>query len=308
MASRNRKIAFGLITLTLMALVGAGLLEIVLRATAEARGNATFLLGKRWYYLAPIGIPEEMPSISLESGAYRGYDADLGWSIGKLGRGDEPNLIGKGNAEIYFSNAYGYRCDQETHEQESSAWKDTALPEQDASHYNYVCIGDSFTHGDAVLAEEAWPARLAARMDASVANLGVGGYGIDQAVMRYDTKKPSCDHVLLGLISGDLERATYLIYNFNYGDVKSKPIYEFEDGKTSIFNRPARHGEELLAEYRAGPASKFFARAKYSWDPRLLKRSMLDLSYCLRTARSIPLWRADRNRSPIYQEDGKRLD
>ncbi|MEZ5329339.1 MAG: hypothetical protein R3F19_30175 [Verrucomicrobiales bacterium] len=307
MATRNRKLAFTFIALALMALVGFAILEVILRATSEQRGNATFLLGKRWYYLAPVGVPDEMPPVTLEPGSYRGYDPDLGWSIGRLGKGDEPN-IREGNAEIYYSDVYGYRCDKQTHERAVSDWSGKPLPETDGNRYDYVCIGDSFTHGDAVLADEAWPAQLGKILGSSVANLGVGGYGIDQAVMRYEIKNPSCDHVLLGLISGDLERATYLIYNFTYGDVKSKPIYEFAEGRVSIFNRPAIFGDELLQEYQSGEDSSFFPRAKFTWDPALVHRSILDNSYCVRTLRSVPIWQRDRNRPTIYQEDGERLN
>lgn len=47
-------------------------------------------------------------------------------------------------------------------------------------------FGCSFAHGDEVAAREAWTAVLDARLPgARVANFGVGGYGIDQALLRY---------------------------------------------------------------------------------------------------------------------------
>ncbi|MGK0188452.1 MAG: lysophospholipase L1-like esterase [Verrucomicrobiales bacterium] len=308
MAQRHRKLAFGIITFALMAIIGIALLEVVLRVTAEQRGNATFLLGKRWHYLTPIGIPESMPSIAPQAGAYRGYDPDLGWSIGRLGRGEEVNMVGKGDPTIYFSNIYGYRCTRNVYDQEVESWEGRTLPEIDGSHYDYICIGDSFTHGDAVLAEEAWPWLLGNTLGKSIANLGVGGYGIDQAVMRYEKRNPSCDNVVLGLISGDLERAANLIYNFTFGDFKSKPIYEFENDSTTVFNRPALHGDALLAEYRSGAESDFFKRAEHSWDSRQLRRSFFDFSYGFRTLKSIPVWHDDRTRSAIYRTEGQSLD
>lgn len=307
MAPRGRKPAFTMVALLIMALLGLLLLEGVLRATAVHGGNATFLFGKRWYYLAPVGIPDEMPDVSPVPGAYRSYDASLGWSVRPLGRGDDPNLYGKGDPEIYFSNEHGYRCNRASHERALTQWAGKELPATDTSAYDFVCIGDSFTHGDAVPAEQSWPSYLAELASCSVANLGVGGYGIDQAVMRYETKNPRCRLVLLGLIAGDLERATSLVYNFTYGDLKSKPLYEFSGNAAAVFNRPALHGEALLVEYQAGPDSTFFSRARFTWDPRLMTRGLLDFSYCCRILKTIPLWRADRARIPIYLEDGERL-
>lgn len=308
MAIPDRKFAFSLILLALMCLTGIAILEIALRVTAEKRGNATFLLGKRWYGLLPIGTPDPMPSIERTPGAYRCYDGDLGWSIAPLGSDIDPHFEETEDPTIYFSNIQGYRCDKATHEKEVSEWNGLTLPNADDSHYDIVCIGDSFTHGDAVLAEETWPSLLQKRLGGQIANLGVGGYGIDQAVMRYEKRNPSCDHVVLGLISGDLERATNLIYNFIYGDSKSKPIYEFKSGSISIFNRPAIHGEALKAEYEAGIDSAFFARAEHSWDPRFLQRGFFDFSYCARTLKSIPVWREAQKRTPIYREEGERLE
>lgn len=48
-----------------------------------------------------------------------------------------------------------------------------------------LCSGDSFTHGDGVGDEDTWCAQLARRLGTSSVNLGVGGYGIDQAFLRY---------------------------------------------------------------------------------------------------------------------------
>lgn len=48
-----------------------------------------------------------------------------------------------------------------------------------------VAVGCSFTRGDEVAAREAWPARVARTWGVDVANLGVGGYGTDQAYLRF---------------------------------------------------------------------------------------------------------------------------
>lgn len=48
-----------------------------------------------------------------------------------------------------------------------------------------VAVGCSFTHGDEVAGEQTWAARVdAAREDMELVNLGCGGYGLDQALLR----------------------------------------------------------------------------------------------------------------------------
>ena len=67
--------------------------------------------------------------------------------------------------------------------------------------------GESFTFGSEVSDDEAWGNLLAARLDARVDNFGVGGYGTDQTVLRYQLN--TNDHarvVVLGLVTENLMR------------------------------------------------------------------------------------------------------
>ena len=67
--------------------------------------------------------------------------------------------------------------------------------------------GESFTYGSEVSDDEAWGNRLAAQLNARVDNFGVGGYGTDQAVLRYqlNTNDPA-RVVVLGLVTENLMR------------------------------------------------------------------------------------------------------
>jgi hypothetical protein len=72
-----------------------------------------------------------------------------------------------------------------------------------------VAIGCSYTLGMAVSGTECWTARLdAERDDLEVANLGVGAYGIDQALLRWrrDGRPLQGDEVWLGLLPDALPR------------------------------------------------------------------------------------------------------
>ena len=66
-----------------------------------------------------------------------------------------------------------------------------------------LTVGDSYTYGDEVRDEEAWPAQLQRIMGRPVLNGGVTGYGFDQTVLRaeqlVDRHNPSV--VIVGFIT-----------------------------------------------------------------------------------------------------------
>lgn len=66
-----------------------------------------------------------------------------------------------------------------------------------------VAIGCSFTRGDEVAGDECWVGRLSdEREDLEIANLGMGGYGLDQALLRLERDGLSLgpQEVWLGLL------------------------------------------------------------------------------------------------------------
>ena len=288
-AKPSRPLVFGILTTLLV----VGACELVLRAATTRTGAVERLLGKPWYYLVPFDLPDAMPSVVPEPGAYRVYDPDLGWTLGRFGK-SEP---------LYFSDRDGVRCSRQAFERQSReagpAGADTAASTRHA--VDVVALGDSFTHGDEVSFEDAWPTRLAAG-GLDVLNLGVGGYGIDQAILRYEKTPVDASVVILGLIAGDLERAQSQIYNLSRGGLKSKPLFVFEDGKARLENRPAVHGEALRRELDLGAESPLLRRERI-FGPRLYQRHVWDGLYLLRVPYS--LWvAADYRPPPILTTPG----
>jgi hypothetical protein len=51
--------------------------------------------------------------------------------------------------------------------------------------HRIALFGDSYAYANEVSNEDAWPARLEAGWRAEVLNYGVGGYGVDQALLRF---------------------------------------------------------------------------------------------------------------------------
>jgi|APTNR8051073442_1049403.scaffolds.fasta_scaffold00177_33 hypothetical protein len=260
------------------------LIEITLRVVSSKKDHIVTLFNKRWYYLAPLDMPEHFPDVTKPSDPYRVYDADLGWSLGKHAA----------SAPLYYSDAQGYRC--------SKAMYDSSIA-QTGGAYDVVCIGDSFTHGDEVLYEETWPYYLAQSTQLSVLNLGVGGYGIDQAGLRYLKEKPKTKLVILGLVSGDLERACTQVYDLIGGGLKTKPVFSFEGDSIHIENTPTLFGDELKKQFQDPERSTFLSRE--SGYPQLFVSHWYDYSYFIRTIKTFPLWA--KSKRSIYRTEDERL-
>jgi hypothetical protein len=99
-----------------------------------------------------------------------------------------------------------------------------------------VCVGDSFTQGYGVSDAEAWPRALQAldpRLE--VVNLGMRGYGIDQAYLWYLRKANEIEHdlVLLAFIADDWRRVRLARYQ-GY----PKPLLARGEGAPRAVNTP----------------------------------------------------------------------
>jgi hypothetical protein len=67
-------------------------------------------------------------------------------------------------------------------------------------------FGDSFTWGDEVAPEDTYGNVLARALGCRVANFGVGGYGTDQALLRYEQLQPEARVIVLGFFSDNIVR------------------------------------------------------------------------------------------------------
>lgn len=77
-----------------------------------------------------------------------------------------------------------------------------------SSGASILTVGDSFTYGDEVLDEEAWPAQLQRITGRRVLNGGVTGYGFDQTVLRAEqlAVKHTPATIVMSFIADDLRR------------------------------------------------------------------------------------------------------
>lgn len=256
-------------------------IELFLRLITTDVGHTTRLLNKSWYVIPPIDIPTLQDSKITKEDNYVVYDKFLGWSLGE--KGSRPPL--------YYSSKYKFRISKSDYDDNNFKKIDYA---------DIITIGDSFTHGDEVIFEESWPYILGQKSKLSFVNYAVGGYGIDQAVLSYQNSKINSTYVLLGVISGDLERATRILYQGLYlGGKKSKPMFDFlENGEVNIINQPALKGEELFKEFKKREKSTFFRNEKI-FHEKIIKKEFFDFSYIYRIIKMF--WvRKKIIKSPIY--------
>jgi hypothetical protein len=187
---------------------------------------------------------------------YTRYDPDLGWV-------NKPNVT--------LQNMFGTGAWVQTNGQAFRNTRDTA-PAVAPGRYRVVCSGDSFTFGDGVDNDHTWCQQLAAR-DPRIepVNLGEGGYGADQAYLRYLRDARDLQHQahVFAFIADDfvrMEEPTFLGFG--------KPILAIENGALVARNIPvpsrATEYPWLIAIPRALKATRtgeLIARALKKYRP-----------------------------------------
>ena len=112
-------------------------------------------------------IKDLRKSKKLNLSQYYIYDYKLGWKI---------NKNSKHNSLPYSSNQFGNR---------------KITTKNNNKNKNIILIGDSMVHGDEVSDEHTWASILAKKINYkyNLINLGVSGYGSDQAFLRFKSFK-----------------------------------------------------------------------------------------------------------------------
>lgn len=191
---------------------------------------------------------------------YAVHDPFLGWKI-------KPN----GTSTLYQANAQGIRGNREYSE----------VAEVDL--IRIATFGDSFTHGDEVPNSSTWQAQWEA-LDHSyeVLNFGVGGYGPEQAYLRYvyEGKRFHPQIVLIGFMPENIYRSVNVFrpfYTSGTGLVFSKPRYFLQSESLVLLPNPLSSLEsykELLSN--SGPVLHELGENDWFYQHRY-RRSMLDL-------------------------------
>jgi len=138
-------------------------------------------------------------------------------------------------------------------------WPSDDSPRPAASEPGTICgsaFGDSFTYGGEVEAEEAWVHLISRRLGCKIENYGVGGYGIDQAVLRYERVATGGNVVILGAFVEMLRRAVAASGTFYASSPRPfytniKPYFTLEAGGLRLHPIPKPLTRESIAAHHA---------------------------------------------------------
>ena len=109
--------------------------------------------------------------------------------------------------------------------------------------------GDSFTWGSGVPPEIAWSNVLSKLLNCRVSNFGVGGYGTDQAYLRFKSnERDKTKVVLLGYFTENLVRNVIQYQGFLYPGrgYRLKPRFILENGALKLVPYPPLTQDEYL--------------------------------------------------------------
>lgn len=115
--------------------------------------------------------------------------------------------------------------------------------------------GDSFTYGSDVDHEQAWSNKLSQMLGCRVANFGVGGYGTDQAYLRFEGNVADAAEIsILGVfptnVIRNLTRNAYFV--FGAFPTSFKPRFSYIEGELKLLPMPNVPAERL-DEYLQSP-------------------------------------------------------
>ena len=158
---------------------------------------------------------------------------------------------------------------------------ETALEPPPSDVRRILALGDSFTFGHAVEANEAWPAQLEravgerSRSRHEVVNGGVSGYGTGQQLLLYRRLEPRVrpDAVVLAftVVNDSLDNAC--LDERRIGPRTDVPCFKASAGAlTSTPPAPAVAGPQRRAPMRSLASEFFVAQAKRLtlWNPKIL--------------------------------------
>lgn len=110
--------------------------------------------------------------------------------------------------------------------------------------------GDSYTYCDQVLDHQSYQYYLAAKLKSDVYNFGVGGYGTDQAYLRFKSEFPKIRTplVALGLITENINRTVNIFRNYYYSETAlslTKPRFVLKNGSLELIENPLKSKNDI---------------------------------------------------------------
>jgi hypothetical protein len=291
-----------LIVAIVAALLGLIICEGVIRIIGRTDTNGQFYFGGiplKPYRLPVVSTSEILNSYFNSSTSYVIDDPYLGWTI-------RPNSISENG--LYRANSDGLRGEAEYNLDPRPGVLRIAI------------YGDSFTHGDEVVFEDTWGYQLELLldemgMDTEVINFGVGGYGMDQAYLRWQHfgRQYGPDIVLFGFQAENVNRNMNIFRPFFIRDNAIpflKPRFLLKGEQLVLVNSPAPPPEEVL-ELVANFGESSLAGYEYFFDaddyvePVWLKSKLFALIFTHLEPRLSRVLSGSQERMSIYDADSE---
>ena len=155
-------------------------------------------------------------------------------------------------------------------------------------HLRLAAFGDSFVYGNEVPDSSTWPAQIE-RMDSAVEvlNYGVGGYGLDQAFLRYlrEGEKYHPQLVVIGFVPDDLPRLVNVYRRFISSHELPLIKPRFVLGSGGALQLRAEHvpGPEGYRAYVEQPSRvRDLGKLDYWYEPLIYENPLYDWSATVR--------------------------
>lgn len=215
--------------------------EAIVRVTGETGEDGRFVWRgiETWPEPLPVAEHDRLIAPLREGGAPRIVEhPQLGWI---------PNPLPDEFLGLYRTNEDGARCGPD---------RARYAPRPEPGVMRIILLGDSFTYGDELPYEQTWGFRLENELlergrRAEVINLGVSGYGIDQAVLRFQETGMALTPTLV-IFGLRLENAARnlsivrLFYKRSSGVPYTKPRFLLDSsGGLTLINSPVLDYESL---------------------------------------------------------------
>lgn len=249
----------------LMWLLFAGMLVVLATVLLEVALRVATTPFQKLGLRQVIGIPlvpfitdeqlcREAHTLAL-SGEYVVVDDTLGWTI---------KASGVGGAGNYHSNSQGVRTLPDRIFSET-------VPE---GKYRIVSVGDSFMHGDDIPFEDTWAWHLEVLAEnVEVINLGVPGYGTDQAFLRWrkDGTKFQSHLAILGIwpenICRNLNMNRFYLTRASH---LPKPLFRL-NGETIVLARDSMENVQDIVIALSNPMDTEYYREDFWYRPYELR-------------------------------------
>ena len=164
--------------------------------------------------------------------------------------------------------------------------------------YLAQAYGDSFTQGAEVEDAGTWQDQFEAMTGRAILNLGCGGFGLDQAVLKFEKygSRFATPYVILGFNSPEYRRLVsyHSFFHFKYDITQLyafKPIFVDEGAGPRLVKPPCDNAPCLYdALVHRTPELDAFMQAHDFWYRDYLAKPAFRFPYTLSFARAFPFW------------------